>query len=223
MEGDPEFLSHLQQLGSEYKRLKEQREESQRLADSLKAQNNELATANQELARQRKELLLENETLIEKLQATTQEKTLLEAQQQEHQNQLQALQQELQQHQQAAATAAAAAAAEFGAANLKLREASRKATAAAEAAERQLKETQEGAAAFKLKAEAQQRQLIEANAKLSHVRMYTPPLELNLQTAKFCEESIESEHTGTNILAMGIFVNLRILGWVLRSMVQGCC
>ena len=171
MESDPEFLSHLQQLGSEYKRLKEQREEAQRLAEALKAQNNQLATANQELARQRKELLIENKTIIEKLQATTHEKTLLEQQHQDQQSQLQAVQKELQQQQQAAAAAAEAAAAEREAINLRLSEATHKATVAAAAAEKQLKDVQEASAAFKAKAEAQQKQLTEANAKLNLVSL----------------------------------------------------
>ncbi|KAL8451570.1 hypothetical protein Emag_002664 [Eimeria magna] len=84
MEGDPQFLSHLQQLMSEYKSLKEQHAGSRQLAESLQGQNQQLATTNQGSAGMLLELPAEKRTLIEKkLQSTTRGKAVLLQQQQQ--------------------------------------------------------------------------------------------------------------------------------------------
>ena len=169
MEGDPEFLSHLQQLGSEYKRLKEQHAESRQLAETLQKQNAQLAKANQELAELRLELLAENRTLIEKLQSTTQEKSVLLQQQQQQQKQQQLLQQELQLLQQQHEAAAAAAEAALEHVNRRLTEDSQKAAAKAAAIKKELEEAQLAAASYRSEAEDKEAKLTETNSRLALV------------------------------------------------------
>ncbi|OEH80206.1 putative plectin, partial [Cyclospora cayetanensis] len=162
MEGDPEFLSHLEQLGSEYKRLKEQRAAAQELAEALEARNSQLVKAHDELAGQRMELLAENTTLIEKLQMTSQEKAALQQQLTQQQEHIQTLQQQLSRQQAAVADAAAQHEAEV----CRLQHDSDKAAAAAAAAEKELKKTQHAAAAYKTEAEDLHKQLMDTNNKL---------------------------------------------------------